>query len=134
MGVRQNQQKGQRQPPVEKTLETRQHILKPPSRREHQEKKRNRLEVIRDILIVIRDKNGKAKPTHILYKSNLSHIMMKDYIKDLLSKEFIKESHTKEGRRYSITEKGIKYLQEYKTVINFVESFGLSPNSENEFS
>jgi len=60
--------------------------------------------------------------------------MMKDYIKDLLSKEFIKESHTKEGRRYSITEKGIKYLQEYKTVINFVESFGLSPNSENEFS
>ncbi|HLD98553.1 MAG TPA: winged helix-turn-helix domain-containing protein, partial [Candidatus Nanoarchaeia archaeon] len=43
-------------------------------------KKRNKLEIIRDILNVIRSRNGKIKPTHILYKSNLSHQMMEEYL------------------------------------------------------
>ena len=89
------------------------------------EKKRNRLEVIRDILRVIKDKNGKVKPTQVLYKSNLSHIMMKEYLDDLIKKGFILESTTKSGRTYAITEKGDKYLQEYKTILNFMDSFGL---------
>ena len=94
------------------------------------ERKRNKLEVIRDILTVIRNKNGRIKPTQILYKSNLSHMMMVDYIKDLISKDFIKEIKSKEGRTYSITEKGNKYLSEYNTIANFMESFGLSEEKE----
>ena len=90
------------------------------------ERKRSKLEVIRDILLVIQGKNGRARPTQILYKSNLSHIMMKDYLADLISRGFIKESHAKDGRTYSITEKGVKYLSEYHTIINFMESFGLT--------
>ena len=73
------------------------------------EKKRDRLEVIRDILLVIQSGGGKIKPTKILYRSNLSHGMMKDYIKDILSMGLAKETHSKEGRTYSITEKGLKY-------------------------
>jgi predicted transcriptional regulator len=90
------------------------------------ERKRNRLEVIRDILVVIQAKNGRIKPTQILYKSNLSHIMMQDYLQELISKGFIKESKTKEGRTYSITEKGVNYLREYNTIANFMGSFGLT--------
>lgn len=90
------------------------------------EKKRNKLEVIRDILLVIKNKNGKIKPTQILYKSNLSHIMMKDYLGDLISRGLVKESKTAAGRTYAITEKGDKYLSEYKTIVNFMDSFGLS--------
>ncbi len=90
------------------------------------ERKRNKLEVIRDILLVIQERNGRAKPTRILYKSNLSHIMMKEYIQDLISRGLIKENRAKEGRTYAITEKGSKYLSEYSTIVNFMESFGLN--------
>ena len=90
------------------------------------EKKRNKLQIIRDILSVIKDRNRKIKPTHILYKSNLSHAMMIDYINDLIKKGFIKEAKTKDGRTYFITEKGSKYLSEYNTITNFMDSFGLS--------
>jgi predicted transcriptional regulator len=92
------------------------------------EKKRNRLEVIRDILLVVRNKNGKIKPTQILYKSNLSHMMMKDYLEELLKKEFLLEIKTKTGRVYAITEKGNKFLEEYTTIANFMQSFGLADN------
>jgi predicted transcriptional regulator len=90
------------------------------------EKKRNRLEVIRDILLVIQSKNGRIKPTQILYKSNLSHFMMKDYLGDLIKQGLIKETSSSSGRTYAITEKGMKYLSEYRTISNFMESFGLS--------
>ena len=90
------------------------------------EKKRNKLEVIRDILQVIRNKNGRIKPTQILYKSNLSHVMMKEYLGDLILRGLVKETKTKAGRTYAITEKGNKYLAEYGTIVNFMESFGLN--------
>jgi predicted transcriptional regulator len=89
-------------------------------------KKRDRLQVIYDILRCIKDKNGKIKPTHILYKSNLSHQMMDDYISELIEKGFINEIK-KEGnsKTYSITQKGQDYLSKYKVIIDFVNSFGL---------
>lgn len=97
------------------------------------EKKRNRLEVIRDILTVIRNKNGRIKPTQILYKSNLSHLMMKDYMAELLEKKFIIEIKSKDSRTYAITEKGNKFLAEYNTISNFMQSFGLANNAQEGF-
>ncbi len=91
-------------------------------------KKLSRLEVIRDILKVISeraDRTGGVKPTHILYKSNLSYQMMDEYLNELKTKEFVVEKITKEGKRYTITEKGLKFLQEYQTVAGFMDSFGL---------
>ena len=90
------------------------------------ERKRNRLEIIRDILLVIKDKHGKIKPTRILYKSNLSHVMMNEYLQELLEKGFIKEEKTKNSKTYSLTEKGLRYIDEYKMIINFLDSFGLN--------
>lgn len=89
-------------------------------------KKRNRFEIIRDILLVIRSKNGKIKPTHILYKSNLSHQMMEDYLNDLIKKQFIVQHITDSGKTYSITEKGINYLNKYALISDFTETFGLN--------
>lgn len=92
-------------------------------------KKRDRLEIIRDILQVIREKSGKIKPTHILYKSNLSHQMMEDYLQELIKKGFILEQalvHKKrESKTYSITDKGLKFLEKYRMIADFTESFGL---------
>ncbi len=88
-------------------------------------KKRTKLEIIKDILEVIRNKNGKIKPTHILYKSNLSYSMMDLYLSELIQKELIKEIKLGKGKTYSITEKGINYLQKYHLVSEFAETFGL---------
>lgn len=89
-------------------------------------KKRNRLEIIKDILEVIKSKNGKIKPTHILYKSNLSYNMMEEYLDELIKKEFIVETKDKNSKTYLITEKGSAYLSKYKLISEFTDSFGLS--------
>ena len=88
-------------------------------------KKRERLEVIKDILIAIRD-TRKIKPTRLLYSSNLSPQMFKEYINELLGKSFIKlDEDDKEKKTFSLTKKGQEFLQEYKVIENFVENFGL---------
>ena len=89
-------------------------------------KKRDRLRVIHDILKAIQEKNGKIKPTHILYKSNLSHQMMEEYLNELISKNFIIETKTKKGKTYSLTQKGFDYLNKYSLIVDFVDSFGLN--------
>ena len=89
-------------------------------------KKRDRLQVIYDILDVIRKKGNNIKPTHILYKSNLSHQMMQLYLDELMEKGFVIENHLEKGKTYSLTDKGFNYLSEYKIITNFVDSFGLS--------
>ena len=62
-------------------------------------RKRERLEIIHDILVAIKDKRDTAKPTHILYKSNLSHQMLMEYINELVKKEFIVEKIDKENKK-----------------------------------
>ena len=88
-------------------------------------KKRNKLEIIRDILEVIKSRSGKVKPTHILYKSNLSHQMMEQYLLELKEKELIYESKIGNSKTYNITERGIQYLNQYKMISDFTQSFGL---------
>lgn len=89
------------------------------------EKKRNRLQIIRDVLQVISSRNGKIKPTHILYKSNLSHQMMSEILQELKEKEFIKEQKTEKSRTYSLTEKGFEFLKQYRMINDFTTFFGV---------
>jgi len=89
-------------------------------------KKRDRLQVIHDILKAIQDRNGRIKPTHILYKSNLSHQMLEEYLGELISKGFVVENNSKTGKTYSLTPKGFEYLNKYRMIVEFVDSFGLN--------
>ncbi|MEK6892058.1 MAG: winged helix-turn-helix domain-containing protein [Nanoarchaeota archaeon] len=88
-------------------------------------KKRGRLQIIYDILSVIKEKNGKIKPTNILYKSNLSNQMFSEYINELLQKGFIIENKRKSGKTYSLAQKGFDYLNKYQMIADFTNSFGL---------
>jgi len=88
-------------------------------------KKRDRLQIIYDILKAVHDKNNRIRPTHILYKSNLSHQMMEEYLKDLINKEFIVMNDDKGSKTYSLTQKGFDYLNKYKLIAEFTDSFGL---------
>ncbi len=89
-------------------------------------KKRERLEIIYDILKAIQDKGKDVRPTHILYKSNISTMMLKEYLSELIDKGFISMSDDKKGRKvYNILEKGHGYLKEYSVIRSFVDSYGL---------
>jgi len=88
-------------------------------------KKRERLDIIRDILKSIRE-NRSIKPTRLLYSSNLSPQMFKEYINELVSKGFIKFDIDKDDKKtFSLTKKGNDFLIEYKAIENFIENFGL---------
>ncbi len=93
-------------------------------------RKRERLQVIYDILHAIKEKNGKIKPTHILYKSNLSHQMLEEYMNELLTGKFLIEVKTEKGKTYQLTQKGFDYLEKYQGILEFIESFGLNPSEE----
>lgn len=88
-------------------------------------KKRDRLQIIYDILKAIHDKNNRIRPTHILYKSNLSHQMMEEYLSELISKGFVVMNEEKSGKTYSLTQKGFDYLNKYRLISEFTDSFGL---------
>lgn len=89
-------------------------------------KKRDRLEIIHDILNSIRGKTGLVRQTHILYKSNLSHQMLVEYVGELMEKEFIIEKEDKKGKKYyELLDKGHNYLNDYKVIRGFVDSYGL---------
>jgi predicted transcriptional regulator len=89
-------------------------------------KKRERLEIIQAILKAIQEKGQDARPTHILYKSNISTAMLKEYLEDLKEKKFILELLDKKGKkRFSLEKKGYNYLKEYKIIKEFMDSYGL---------
>jgi len=88
-------------------------------------KKRERLEVIKDILTAI-NRTRQIKPTRLMYASNLSPQMFKDYINELLSKGFIKiEVSDDDKKTFYLTKKGKDFLIEYKVIEDFVDNFGL---------
>jgi len=88
-------------------------------------KKRDKLQIIYDILSVIKGKNGKIKPTNILYKSNLSNQMFQEYMNELMQKGFILENQAKNSKTYSLTQKGFDYINKYQMIVEFTNSFGL---------
>jgi predicted transcriptional regulator len=88
--------------------------------------KRSRLEIIKDILKIIQNSNNSIKQTPLLRKSNVSSSKFREYFLELLEKGFVIESKNKYDEKIvSLTEKGFKFLEEYKTIINFIEEFDL---------
>ncbi len=85
--------------------------------------KRNRLEIIKDILKIIQE-NHPIKPTPLLRRTNISSSRFKEYYLELLDKEFIKQTHGK-NKKITLTKKGYKYLEKYLTIINFIDEFEL---------
>jgi predicted transcriptional regulator len=89
-------------------------------------KRRDRLEVIYDILSIIQKNHNSIKPTPLLRYSNLSSQSFKDYYSELIDREFIKEIFDKKNKKFiTLTDKGFKYLEKYKYIIGFIEEFEL---------
>ena len=89
-------------------------------------KKRDRLEVIHDILRIISKHDNSIKPTPLMRYSNLSSQRFSEYLPDLIGKGLVREGVDKKGRKYlTLTDKGFKYLERYKMITGFIDDFGL---------
>jgi predicted transcriptional regulator len=89
-------------------------------------KKRDRLEVIYDLLNIIQTNNNSIKKTPLLRKTNLSSQSFGEYFEELLNKGFIREIEDyKKRRTISLTDKGFQYVNKYKMIIGFVKEFEL---------
>lgn len=89
------------------------------------ERKRSRLDIINDILLSIQAKKGEIKPTHLMYKANLSHTQMNNYLQGLIERNFIKKIKVKEKDFITITDKGYKFIEKIQEMKEFEETFGL---------
>jgi predicted transcriptional regulator len=90
-------------------------------------KKRSKLEVIYDILKIIKLHKNSIKTTPLLRQSNLSSERFLQYFSELLEKDLIREikSGDNNGKLITLTDKGFKYLERYKEINSFISEFGL---------
>ena len=87
--------------------------------------KRAKLEIMRDILEIIKNNKNSMKPTPLLRKSGLSSAGFKEYYFDLLRKRLVKESINKEDKVITLTDMGFRFLERYRTIVDFIEEFDL---------
>jgi predicted transcriptional regulator len=87
-------------------------------------KKRDRLEIIYDILLQLRDHKSLG-PTKLLRSTNLSSEMFKSYIEELLDKGFIEEEKFSKKKVFIITNSGNTFLDKFNDVKKFLDGFGL---------
>lgn len=71
-------------------------------------KYRDRLDIIADILKVVRDG---ARKTRIMYMANLSYTLLTRYLTDVIKMGLVK---METGKTYELTDKGSNFLQEFK--------------------
>lgn len=88
------------------------------------EKKRNKTDIVYDMLRIIQGKNGKIKKTHLMYKANLSHNQMKTYLTELMKKGLIEEAK-EANTTFLVTPKGMDFFFKYNQVKEFEKTFGL---------
>jgi len=69
---------------------------------------------------------GAEKPTHIMYKANLSWTVMQSYIKELETQSIVYSQDSDGKRIYKLTEKGYLLLKQY---ISIKEDLKLLPDA-----
>jgi predicted transcriptional regulator len=87
--------------------------------------RRNKQDIIYDMLKAVQSKGGSILSTHLLYKSNLSHSKMKDYLEELMGKELLEYVEFGEKQKIKMTDKGFKFLQSLRQLREFTEAFGI---------
>ena len=85
--------------------------------------KRDRIEIIRDILEVAKVEDSTTK-TRIMYKANLSHDQMKHYVRILTESNLLHyDLHT---QRFKTSEKGLRFIEAYERFENWIKTITIA--------
>ena len=87
--------------------------------------RRSKQDIIYDMLRAVQAKGGTIKPTHLLYKSNLSHQRMKEYVQELKERKLLEEQPKDDRTVFALTQNGYEFLQKFQQLKAFTEAFGL---------
>lgn len=83
------------------------------------------MDIISDMLNTIRERGGSIKPTHLMYKANLSHKQMKGYLDELIGKKLIEVGMPGKENQIVITKSGVEFNLKYLQMKNLEKTFGL---------
>ncbi|HDD70817.1 MAG TPA: transcriptional regulator [Candidatus Woesearchaeota archaeon] len=89
-------------------------------------RKRERSDIILDMLRSIQKKGGKIKPTHLMYKANLAYRQMKSYLEELVDKNFVRKIKDKGYDYIIITDDGLRFVEKMMQMKEFERTFGLT--------
>lgn len=89
------------------------------------ELRRPKIQIFYDMLDVVQKNGGESKPTHILYRANLSYKRFAKYLAILKEGGFIEEAKKGTSTVYRITQKGSDFLREYHKIKQLSDAFGL---------
>lgn len=87
--------------------------------------KRGKLQIMRDILFLVKENRNSIKITPLIRKSNLSSTGFKEYYTELINKGLVIEKLSESNKIVSLTEKGFKFLEKYRSIIDFIDEFEL---------
>jgi predicted transcriptional regulator len=80
-----------------------------------QKDRRSKLEIYLDVLKAIGA--GSEKPTHIMYKANLSWVVLRGCLQNLKEQGLVTESSVDDGRTvYHLTNKGFDLLKQFLSI------------------
>ena len=88
-------------------------------------RKRNRTDILHDMLKIIQANRGKIKRTHLMYKANLSHKQLKLYLNELIETKLIEDKSSETNTLILITKKGEEFSVKYSQMREFEKTFGL---------
>ena len=95
-------------------------------------KNRVSLEIVCDILNFVKNEPHGAKPTHILYKANLSPKLLKKYLTLLIDDRLIEKSERSNRIFYKLTKKGFEFLRRAESLDKMCHLIELVPHKRDK--